>query len=119
MYEYWKTASIRYFVNIRDEFNKANGGKGSPNPVIEWVELDATDWLKRFGLTRYLEVIERAGMVEELRAFPSLTMYAPTNEAFEHLSSEDADRMLSTPQACRELVRRHTIYGSSKMHKSE
>src|SRR5581483_7989807 len=115
MYKYRNTASIHYFANIRDEFNKANGGKGSLNSLVEWVKLDATEWLKRFGLTRYLEVIERAGMVDELNAAASLAMYAPTNEAFENLSNEDTERMLSTPEACRELVRIHSIYGSYRV----
>ena len=102
MYDYKETVAFQHFLNL--------------SAKLGYTRLDATDSLKAFGLTRFYEAIECGGLGSELNGAPALTLYAPTNKAFELLSAQDMQQLFGTPAACLETAKAHAVPGVVKMH---
>jgi len=106
MYDYHQTSAFHRFHNLRQTLSQ------HLNPAM----LSPTELLRELSLTSFLEVIDRAGMSEEINNAPALTLYVPTNEAFAALSLDDTKEMTAVRTQCRELVKTHCVYGFFKFH---
>jgi len=111
MLAYYKTDSYTHFEKMKISIQK---------DLSETTKrMDPIECLRLFGLTRFVEVVDKAGMIEELQSMIALTLFAPTNEAFERLTENDTQRMLNTPITCRALVKDHSVMGFVKLHFDE
>jgi len=107
MTTYHETRSYKHFNDLKSEINAASP-KGS--------KLDPVDSLRKFGLTKFAEILDTSGMARELAEMPALTLFVPTNQAIENLSPDDSKRLLQDASSCRELVQIHAAPGFFTIH---
>lgn len=68
-------------------------------PMMEVLELQ--------NLTRFLQLLEVAELTQEMSDLQGVTVFAPTNEAFEDLDDEHFDKIRNDRELLRELLRYH------------
>ncbi|XP_077991404.1 transforming growth factor-beta-induced protein ig-h3-like [Glandiceps talaboti] len=61
--------------------------------------------------SRLLETLEATGLAEELDKEGALTIFAPTNEAFEALSKDYLERVMEEPSTLRDILSYHISEG--------
>ena len=108
MSAYYETPSFKYFDSLRQSL-KADRS-------VKLKSLDTIECLRALKLDRFVDVIDRGGMIDEIRNLPAVTVFAPTNDAFDALSEDDKKRMLGSASACRTLVQDHTVLGFMKIY---
>ncbi|GFR60674.1 transforming growth factor-beta-induced protein ig-h3 [Elysia marginata] len=59
-------------------------------------------------LTTLLSAIQKAGIADKFQSDP-LTVFAPTNDAFSKVDSNDLNRLLSSPERLEETLRYHEV----------
>jgi len=105
MLAYSTTPSYTYFSELKASAEKLLGKFGTLEPVT---------CLENLALHQFVEVIDRADMRNELNSMAALTIFAPTNEAFEYLSEDERQRMLGDTAGYRNFVRDHVAIGYVK-----
>src|SRR5581483_10666314 len=97
-FSYHETHSYQHFSTLREAAKAA---------LSDGVKLDVIESLVAMRLTRFLDIIDKAGMRSELQAMPVVTIYAPTNYALNALSDEDKADFLKDQSSHRRLVEMH------------
>ena len=60
-------------------------------------------------LSTFRAIVERAGLVDHLRSIDLITVFAPTEAAFERLDPSVVDALRSDPEMARAFIAIHTI----------
>jgi len=104
---YIETRSYKFFSTLKAEIKAT-----SPNGL----KLDPLEALRRFGLTKFADLVDRAGMAAELVEMPVLTLFAPTNQAIDNLSPSDFEKFFRDSASYREIVQTHVAPGFIQFH---
>lgn len=118
---------------VNGEFGRIRDLRQGPDGAI-WVVTDATDGsvyrlappprneaglLARFasvdGLSRWLELVEEAGLLQPFDAGGPFTIFAPSDEAFAALPQGTLEGLLRDPQRILALIAAHTVPGEHSL----
>jgi uncharacterized surface protein with fasciclin (FAS1) repeats len=65
-------------------------------------------------LSTLADALEQAGLADKLNSAEDLTVFAPTNEAFEAIPQETRDRVMADKQQLTELLNNHVVEGRNE-----
>ena len=86
-----------------------------PSPYIADSVFDACSAITR--LNAFSKAVDDAGLTDMLRADGPITVFAPTDRAFEKMSDEERDNLFSDKVRLGEMLRHHVVIGRVKAPK--
>ncbi|MGN9781042.1 fasciclin domain-containing protein [Nonomuraea sp. ZG12] len=65
-------------------------------------------------LSTLADALEQAGLADKLNSAEELTVFAPTNEAFEAIPQETRDKLMADKQQLTEVLNNHVVEGKNE-----
>ncbi|XP_071520134.1 transforming growth factor-beta-induced protein ig-h3-like [Panulirus ornatus] len=77
------------------------------SPLMPQEAKPVMEVLEGHNLTRFLDLLEAAGMMDELGSLTDVTVFAPSNRAIDELPTEFLDDLMDNPTKLREVLSYH------------
>ena len=72
---------------------------------------DIVDAAMAAGMTKLVEAVKAAGLVDTLKGPGPFTVFAPTDEAFNKIPKADMDMLMKDPMKLKEVLTFHVVEG--------